>query len=170
MERESSFILSIAPLETKAEAVRGVGRIGGKADHDKLLLMLLDESTRVVRAAHQQLQSDARSIDADKLFCLIEKCNSIAGRRAFLNLLMEQGRWRSLSYLVRASASPDVALADLAIESIRYTFSSNRNFTQPSANQKQKIQDAIDKTKLSRDADLTQELSRYLSSFGFTFE
>ena len=160
-----------APFASRrAEAVRGIGQIGGKADHDKLILMLLDESTRVVRAAHQQLQPDALSIDADQLYSLIENCNTIAGRRAILNLLIEQGRWRSLSYLVRASASPDEALAELAVESIRYIFSLNRNFTQPSANQKQKIQQAINKSKLSWDADFTQELRRCLSSFGFTLE
>ena len=167
---ETLFGYLITPFASRrAEAIRGVGRIGGKTDLIKLQTLLLDESSRVVRATHQQLQSIAMSIDSDRLFELIKKCNTLVGRRAILNLLMQQGRWRSLSYLIEASASSEQELAGLSKESIWSTFSSNRNFTQPSPTQKQQIQQAIDRAQPSWDADFTQELRRCLSSFGFIF-
>ena len=159
-----------APFASRrAEAIRGIGRIGSKTDLIKLQTLLLDESSRVVRATHQQLQPIAMSIDSDRLFELIKKCNTLVGRRASLDLLMQQGRWRSLSYLIEASASLDQELIKLSKESIWSNFSFNRNFTQPSPTQKQQIQQAIDSAQPSWDADFTQELRRCLSSFGFTF-
>ncbi|MEL7500719.1 MAG: hypothetical protein AAFN77_24210 [Planctomycetota bacterium] len=152
----------------RAEAVRGIGRVGDDADILELQQFLLDESSRVVRAAHQQLQPIANSLDSDHLFALIEDCKTLPGKDAILRLLMEKGRWSSLSYLIRGSANSDQSLSSRAKALLDYTISRNRVFTQPSPKQREQIQLALDESQLSIDLAFFRSVGSYLSSFGFT--
>ena len=159
-----------SPLASRrAEAVRGVGQVGSKSEVLLVQKMLLDESTRVVRAAYQQLQPIAKTVDSGFLFGLLEKCKATAGYDAILRLLMEKGRWASLNYLIRSSGSSNQTLADQAMTLVDFTFSQNRVFTQPSLEQRTQIQLAIDESRASIDEVFFQNVSSYLSSFGFSF-
>ncbi len=153
----------------RAEAARGIGRVGSESDVLELQKLLLDESSRVVRAVHQQLQPIAKSIDSDFLFGLTKTCQSLAGKNAALRLLMEKGRWSSLSYLIRGLASQDHPLAKCSNELLNLTFSSNRVFTQPSAVQRKQIQLAIDESQASIADVFLSDLRSCLSSRGFNF-
>lgn len=153
----------------RAEAIRGIGRVGSQADILELQPFLLDESPRVVRATRQQLQPIAKSVDSDFLFGLLMTCKTPAGKDAILRLLMEQGRWSSLSYLIRGSGSPDQSIVDRSKALLNSTFSLNRVFTQPSPEQRKQIQLAIDESKTSTDDAFFREIVSCLSSFGFKF-
>ena len=153
----------------RAEAVRGIGQVGSEADVLGLQEMLLDESTRVVRAAHSQLFPVNKSIDSDFLFNSIANCKSPAGVDAIFRLLVEKGRWASLCYLIRGSVHDDQSISTPSKTLMEYTFSQNRVFTQPSPDQRKQIQRAIDECQSSMNEEFRRNLSSYMSSFGFTF-
>ena len=153
----------------RVEAVRGVGQVGNDEDLLRLRALLLDESSRVVRAAFQQLQPIAKTIDSDELFDSINDSKTIVGKKAILRLLMEKGKWESLKYLVEGVASSDELLAECSRKLLDETFSLNRVFTQPSPGQRKQIQDALNKSQASIESDYLCEIKFHLSSFGFEF-
>ena len=153
----------------RAEAVRGIGRHAGQSEKLGLQKMLLDRSTRVVRATFNQLVPIAKSIDSDRLFGWIRECPSPIGVESILRLLMESGRWESLGYLIRGAAIPGQWAASLSMALMDREFSRNRVFTQPSAMQRVRIQQAIDDSFEEIEDGFGRNLASYLSSFGFTF-
>ena len=153
----------------RVEAIRGIGQVGSEPNVLGLQDMLLDKSARVVRAAHNQLLPVIKSIDSDCLFDSIENCKSPVGVCAILRLLVEKGRWASLSYLIRGSVDGDESISTPSGILLEYTFSQNRVFTQPSPEQRKQIQQAIDESEPSMDEEFRRNLSTCVSSFGFTF-
>lgn len=164
-----SKYLKSAFSSRRSEAVLGIGRVGDEEAVLGIQRMLCDRSARVVRAAFKQLRPKVKSLDSDDLFGLIEVCESQAGVDGILRLLMEKGRWDSLAYLIRGAAKPTTFLSCCAERSIDYVFSQNRVFTQPSHEQRQQIQNAIDESESSMRDEFCGTVSSYLSSFGFTF-
>ena len=153
----------------RTEAVRGIGQVGSEPDVLELREMLFDKSARVVRATYNQLLPIVKSIDSDRLFNSIENCKSKVGADAILRLLIEKGRWASLSYLIRGSVNSDQNISAPSRTLIDYTFSQNRVFTQPSPQQRKQIQRAIDESQTSMNEELRRNLSSFMSSFGFRF-
>ena len=153
----------------RTEAVRGIGQVGSEPDVLELREMLFDKSARVVRATYNQLLPIVKSIDSDRLFNSIENCKSKVGADAILRLLVEKGRWASLSYLIRGSVNSDQNISAPSRTLIDYTFSQNRVFTQSSPQQRKQIQRAIDESQTSMNEELRRNLSSFMSSFGFRF-
>jgi hypothetical protein len=153
----------------RCEAIRGIGRIGDDSQRLQLTPLLLDESSRVVRAAHRQLQSVAKIIEAAKIFDLLERCPTPAGKNAIFTLLLEKGHWPAMSYLIRGCSNGDPITAEIAKLSLKSMISRNKVFTRPTAEQRVRIQDAIFESKGLSANDFFRELSAYLSNFGVEF-
>ncbi|TWT91186.1 HEAT repeat domain-containing protein [Neorhodopirellula pilleata] len=152
----------------RAEAVRGLGRFDRKSDVGRIQQSLLDESARVVRAAHQQLSTTRNQLNPEHLFGLIDDCKNLAGKKAILHLLLGLGRWPALSFLIRAAANEDALVADYSRSLIDASFCMNRVFTQPSSEQKKQIQTAIDESANDLANSVILDLRSYLSSYGFS--
>ena len=160
-----SKCLSSPYASRRAEAVRGIGQLGNESHTELIQQLLLDESTRVVRMAYQQLSVAKARLDPEHLFGLIKNCKNLAGKKAILRLLLDLGRWPAMSFLIRAVANEDAIVADYSKSLIDDSFSMNRVFTQPSSDQKRQIQTAIDESANVFTKAVTLDLRSYLSSY-----
>ncbi len=97
----------------RAEAIRGIDRVGSQTRVLGLQRFLLDESARVVRATHEQLLTVGKAIEPEFLFGLVGECKTQIAKNSILHLLLKSGKWSAMSYLIRAAASPDGTLAEL---------------------------------------------------------
>ena len=152
----------------RAEAIRGIGQVGIESSILCIQQALLDESTRVIRVAHQQLSAAGGRVDPGHLFGLIEDCKNLAGKKAILRLLMSLGRWPAISFLIRAAANDDESVAGFSKTLIDASFCMNRIFTQPSKPQRLEIQAAVDESAGLLADDWVIDLRSCLSSFGFS--
>ena len=81
---------------------------------------------------------------------------------AVLRLLDGLGAWEKLPYMVRAAADPDERIAARAMVSASQLC--NRVFTRPSAEDKQKIQKAIDEKAGALKPSFGTELQKWVDT------
>lgn len=143
-------------------AVRTIGRLAPEQHVECLIERLTDDSPRVALEAARALKDCTQFADADELWAIFRSDSRGHVNLAVLHLLDQLDTWRKLPYLIRAASNLNERVAARAMVSISGMY--NRVFTHPSAEDKQKIQKAIDEKAGALKPSFRTELQKWVDT------
>lgn len=143
-------------------AVRTIGRLAPKQHVECLIERLTDDSPRVALEAARALRECTQFADADELWAIFRSDSRRHVKLAVYQLLDQLSAWRKLPYLIRAASDSNERIAARALTSISGMY--YRVFTRPSAEDKQKIQKAIDEMAGALKPSFGTELQKWLDT------
>ena len=143
-------------------AVEGVGALGESETLDLVYPAIFDESRKVRQAAAAILQKHIAHVDLDSLRNVVFSEEKSPVRLAALEILDTAGIWEVLPCLIQAACDHEDLIAEYARNRIerRYT----RVFTNPSKQQRQRIDEALDEFGNRLDATFARGLRTWLAS------
>jgi len=147
-------------------AVQGLVRVGKEASVRMILPYLRDESPSVVRAVCKGVSSNLSAVSDDELVAVAMHGESLFGRNTAVRLLADLGKWRCLPNLLKVASGPDADTSEFAQQIIRQTCNNNRVFTTPSQDNKEKIADALAKSRDSLPPEIVCLIETELKRFG----
>lgn len=127
-------------------AVCGMARIAREAAVDVLVGMLRDPSPSVAREAKRRLEEFLGDVRSESLFAVVKESESDHSRRCAVQLIVDQGKWRSLPWLIQIAYQAEAPIASMARRSIEAWFTPplcNKVFTRPLATERQAIDEAM---------------------------
>lgn len=137
-------ILQSASTRLRATAVAAIGRLGAENYAEAIFHRLADESPRVAKEAAKALRERVAVIGQERLWELFRSEARGHVRMAVLRLLDGLASWEKLPYMIRAAADSDESIATRGMISASRLY--NRVFTQPSAQQRERIEASIAET------------------------
>lgn len=157
---------SATSAKTRAAALRGVAKLRPDFYTEQYVLALYDPSSKVTREAALSLVKKANSIGGPRFWEIYNGCSYLHGRRAVLFLISRVTKWDSIAFLIQALADENESLAELSRDYIRRWFARyNRSSVLPSADQKARVRDALNRHGLLLNVDARREFELLLKRF-----
>ena len=147
-------------------AIRGLVRVGKEASVRIILPLLRDESPSVVRAVCKGVGAFLSAVSEDELIAVAMDGEAPAGRRTAVKMLADLGKWRSLPSLIKIASEADSETSNYAGQLIQTACWDNRVYTAPSRENKEKITDALEKSRASLDPETIRLVETELKRFG----
>jgi hypothetical protein len=124
----------------------------------------------VIREVRKHLEACPASLNGEQLCRVVMEDDRVQVRQMALKLINLMGKWGSLPWLVRASASvgPDRSMAEVAQRLVEAWFTPpgcNRVFTTPSRHERQAIIEALNDSRRDLDATFQSKLDLWLKDF-----
>ena len=158
-----------SPLASmRAEAIRGIGRIGSEEVVTALAGYLTDESPRVAREASRQLQPHASQLGPEFLLNLLSTDVPEHAGPCILRMVFDLGRWPGFPYLIHAAVMENASIASYAEKLIELWLTPPRScrvFTQPTEHQRQQILAALETAKGKIRSEFLSHLTEWLRTY-----
>jgi HEAT repeat protein len=140
-----AYLKSPLPSRRRA-AVRGLGLLGGEYVVGELVGYLRDDSPSVFKAVSQQLLDRLDAVPPEQLYDIVAHDHRPNVRDNTLRLIFEIGKWRSLPWLIKATAHEDESTSQCSQQLVERWFTPplcNKVFTKPSTEERRAIDEAI---------------------------
>ena len=147
-------------------AIQGLVRVGKEASVRIILPYLRDESPSVVREVCKGVISNLSAVSDNELVAVAMHGESLFSRNTAVRLLADLGKWRCLPNLLKVASGADAGTSEFAQQIIRHSCSNNRVFTTPSQDNKEKIADALAKSRDSLPPEIVDLVHVELKRFG----
>jgi len=137
------YVLDMSP-RLRTATIKALNRLNGKAHLGLFLRALRDEVPAVSRQALVALSDKPALVGGEAIWAILASAETPHVKRNALSLLEKLGKWTNIYYLVKAIRDSDEEIVNLSRSAIhRWLIRFNRSFTQPTANQIEKLSDAI---------------------------
>lgn len=146
--------------------IRGLIRAGKEASVRIILPLLRDESSGVMRAVGKGVGSFLSAVSEDELIAIAIDGEAHAGRQTAVKILADLGKWRSLPSLIKIASEADSETSKYAGRLIQSACWNNRVYTAPSHENKEKITDALEKSRASLHPQTIRLVEAELKRFG----
>jgi HEAT repeat protein len=157
----------IAPFLTwnrpriRRSALRALAKLDAERAISAAIAALADDASSVRTAAAQTLSSNASRVDFDLVNRRVRSLSDPRARRNLLRVFLEAPKWEVPAFLLEALTDPDDAVRTFAARLVdRWIETFNRNQTQPTAKQLQRIGGLLDSVS-SRMPEETAKMLRF---------
>jgi HEAT repeat protein len=145
----------------RRSALRALAKLDAERAVSAAIAALADDASSVRTAAVQILSSNASRVDFDVVNRRVRSLSDPTARRNLLRVLLEAPKWEAPAFLLDALTDPDDRLRTFAARLVdRWIETFNRNQTQPTAEQLQRIGALLDSVA-SRMPDETARMLRF---------
>jgi HEAT repeat protein len=145
----------------RRSALRALAKLDAERAISAAIAALADDASSVRTAAVQTLSNNASRVDFDLVNRRVRSLSDPKARRNLLRLFLDAPKWDAPAFLLEALTDPDDGVRAFAARLIdRWIESFNRNQTQPTAKQLQRIGGLLDSVS-SRLPEETAKMLRF---------
>ena len=143
----------------RRSALRALAKLDAERAVSAAIAALADDASSVRTAAVQILSSNASRVDFDVVKRRVRSLSDAMARRNPLRVFLAAPKWEALAFLLEALTDPDDGVRTFAARLVdRWIETFNRNQTQPTAGQLQRIAALLDSVA----SQMPQETARML--------
>ena len=145
----------------RRSALRALAKLDAERAISAAIVSLADDATSVRTGAVQILSSNASRVDFDSVSRRVRSLSDPKARGTLLRVFLDAPKWEAPVFLLETLTDPDDSVRTLAVRLVdRWIAGFNRNQTQPTAKQLQRIGALLD-SLASRMPEETAKMMRF---------